>query len=322
LIVEKIRIGVSSCLLGEKVRYDGGHKLDRYITETLGQYFEYIPVCPEVEYGLPTPRESLRLVGDPVAPRLVTVRTGVDHTEGMKRWAEGRLDQLGREEISGFIFKSRSPSSGLRDVKIYPPSGIPTNNGVGLFAVAFVRRNPLTPVIDDGRLHDPGLRETFIDAVSVFRRWHEFMREVGDSERHGGPKKLVALHTDLKYMILAHSPKHYTMLGRLVATAGLHTADDLAAYGRLLMEGLRLHATRPKNTNVLLHIAGYFKKHLSADEKEELLGVIGGYHKGYVPLIVPVTLINHYVRKYDEPYLKRQVYLNPHPIELMLRNHV
>jgi uncharacterized protein YbgA (DUF1722 family)/uncharacterized protein YbbK (DUF523 family) len=314
--VDRIRIGVSACLLGEKVRYDGGHKLDRYITDTLGRYFDYVPVCPEVEYGLLTPREAMHLVGDPAAPRLVTVRTGVDHTEGMKGWAAKKVDDLEREGLCGFIFKSRSPSSGLQGVKVYLPSGTAVNTGTGVFARAFTERNPLVPAIDDGRLHDPNLRETFIEAVFVYRRWRRFL------EGGGGAGEIVALHTELKYLIMAHSPKHYTQLGRLVGSAGKHGPEDLAAYGRLLMEALRFQATKPKNANALLHIVGYFKKVLSPDEKSELLEVIENYRDGYVPLVVPVALINHYVRKYDESYLKRQMYLAPHPTEMMLRNHV
>jgi uncharacterized protein YbgA (DUF1722 family)/uncharacterized protein YbbK (DUF523 family) len=314
--MEKIKIGISTCLLSEKVRYDGGHKLDRYITETLGQYFDYVPVCPEVEYGLPIPREALRLVGDPALPRLLTVRTGIDHTDGMLEWAERKLGELEPEELCGFIFKSRSPSSGLRGVKVYTASGMPSHSGTGIFANAFTRRNPLIPVTDDGRLHDPSLRETFIDSVFVYRRWQEFLKKGGQI------RDLIDFHTDLKLLILAHSPKHYSMLGRLVAGTKAHKPEELReSYIILLMEALRLQATSRKHTNVLLHGMGYFKKQLTADEKAELLDVIGTYQKGYVPLIVPITLINHYVRKYREPYLKRQHYFNPYPVELMLRNH-
>jgi uncharacterized protein YbgA (DUF1722 family)/uncharacterized protein YbbK (DUF523 family) len=314
---EKIRIGVSSCLLGEKVRYDGGHKLDRYITETLGQFFEYVPVCPEVEYGLPIPRESLRLVGDPASPRLLTTRTGVDHTEGMQRWAETRLDDLAREDLSGFIFKSRSPSSGLKGVKVYTTQGMPSHSGTGVFAAAFIRRNPLLPVIDDGRLQDPALRENFIDAVFIYMRWQDFLA------RGGGVGDLVAFHTELKLLILAHSPKHYTMLGRLVAGAKARTPEEFrASYAGLLMEAARLQATSRKHTNVLLHCLGYFKKQLTAGEKAEIIEIIERYRRGYIPLIVPITMINQYVQKYGEAYLKRQRYLNLHPLELMLRDYM
>jgi len=315
--MEKIKIGISTCLLGEKVRYDGGHKLDRYITDTLGHYFEWVSVCPEVEYGLPVPRESMRLIGNPASPRIVTVRTGVDHTEGMIKWAEDKLKQLEKDELRGFIFKSKSPSSGIDGVKIYTSSGIPSNKRKGIFGGAFMRYFPLIPVIDDGRLHNPNLRENFIEQVLVYKRWKEFLK------RHTKIRDLIAFHTNLKFLILSHSPKHYNTLGRLVAEAKQYRPDVLySEYERILMEGMRLLATIKKNTNVLLHIAGYFKKWLTPEDKRELLEVIEQYHKGYIPLIVPITLVNHYVRKFDESYLKNQFYLNPHPVELMLRNHV
>ena len=315
--MQKIKIGISTCLLGEKVRYDGGHKLDRYITDTLGNYFEWLPVCPEVEYGLPVPRESMHLIGDPASPRLVTVRTGVDHTEGMKKWAEDKLRQLEKEDLCGFIFKSRSPSSGIGGIKVYTLSGMPSNKGTGIFGGAFMRYFPLIPVIDDGRLHNPNLRENFIEQVLVYKRWKEFLKNSTKI------RDLITFHTNLKLLILSHSPKHYDVLGKLVAQAKKYKPDVLySEYIRILMEGLRLLATTKKNTNVLLHIAGYFKKQLSSEDKRELLEVIDQYHRGYVPLIVPIVLINHYVRRFDEPYLKMQFYLNPHPMELMLRNHV
>jgi len=314
--MEKIKIGVSSCLLGEKVRYDAKHKLDRYITDMLGLYFEWEPVCPEVEYGLPIPREPMRLVGDPNSPRLKTIRTGVDHTEGMLKWAEKRLGELEKKELCGFIFKSRSPSSGMEGVKVYTVSGMPSQRGVGIFGRAFKQKFPVTPVIDDGRLHDLGLRENFIERVFVYSRWKEFI------EKGGLIRDLLAFHTEHKLLILSHSPKHFSALGQLIAKSKQYKPEDLKVeYIRLLMEGLRLIATVKKNMNVLQHIIGYFKNRISSDDKQELLEVIENYHKGYLPLIVPVVLVRHYVWKFDEPYLKRQYYLNPHPMELMLRNH-
>ena len=314
---ENISVGISSCLLGEKVRYDGGHKLDHYLKDTLGLHVSWVPVCPEVETGFPVPREAMRLVSGSQGPRLVTIRTGIDLTERMQKWAEKRLRELEKDDLCGFIFKSRSPSSGMRGVKLYDSSGVPSHAGVGVFARAFMDRFPFIPVEDDGRLHDPALRENFIERIFVFKRWKE-MKNKG-----GSLKDLIAFHTDHKLLILGHCPKHYTMLGRLVADAKKQEKELLhAEYLTTLMDGLRLVATTKKNTNVLLHVAGYFKKQLSAEEKEELLEVIETYHKGLVPLIVPIVLINHYVRKYDEQYLKRQYYLHPHPTELMLRNHV
>ena len=313
----KIKLGISSCLIGEKVRYDGGHKLDHYLKETLGQYVDWLPVCPEVEYGLPVPREAMHLVVTEEGPRLVTSRTGMDHTEGMRRWAGQRLNELGNEGLCGFIFKSRSPSSGMRGVKVYNPSGIPVRRGVGIFAGAFMERFPLIPVEDDGRLQNPALRENFIERVFVFRRWKEFQG------RSGKIKDLVSFHTDHKLLILSHSIKHYRGLGNMVASAKRYRPEKLHfEYIGNLMEGLKLLSTTKKNTDVLNHMLGYFKKMISSDEKQELLEVIENYHGGLVPLIVPVTVIKHYVRKYGEKYLARQHYLNPHPAELMLRNHV
>ena len=315
--MNKITLGISSCLLGNPVRYDGGHKLDHFLTDTLGQYVEWVSVCPEVESGLPVPREAMHLVGDPGDPRLVTVRSGIDHTARMKRWAKKRSAELEREGLCGFVFKSRSPSSGMRGVKIYTEAGMPNTTGSGIFAHAFMKHFPLLPVEDEGRLHEPALRENFIERVFVYRRWQEYRKEDGSL---GG---LVAFHSDHKYLIMAHSQKHYSALGKMVAGAKKMRRNELHAnYIGLLLDGLQLLATPKKNTNVLQHMAGYFKDTLSADEKKELLEVITTYHDGLVPLIVPITLLRHYVRKYKEGYLSRQFYLNPHPLEIMLRNHV
>ena len=313
---EKTKMGISSCLLDEKVRYDGGHKLDRFITDTFGRYFEWVPVCPECEYGLPVPREPLRLVGRPESPRLITIKTGIDHTEKMLQWAEKKFGELAQENLCGFIFKSKSPSSGIGGVKVHTPSGIPSQRGVGIFGGAFMKRFPLTPVIDDGRLHNPQLRENFIESVFVFQRWQKL-------QKSGSINDLVEFHTSHKVLMLAHSPKHYSALGRLVAGAKRVKQETLfSAYLKGFMEGMRLLATPKKNANVLLHIAGYFKKLISSDEKQELLDVIENYRTGLIPLIVPITLVKHYVRKYTVTYLQKQYYLNPHPMELMLRNHV
>ncbi|UJS21567.1 MAG: DUF523 and DUF1722 domain-containing protein [Candidatus Brocadia sp.] len=312
----KIRLGISSCLLGEKVRYDGAHKLDRFITDTLGQYFEWIPVCPECEYGLPVPREPLRLVGRPESPRLITIKTGIDHTEKMLQWTEKKLTELEQRNLCGFIFKSKSPSSGIAGVKVYKPSGVPSQRGVGIFGGAFMKRFPLTPVIDDVRLHNPQLRKNFIEGVCVFQRWQELLksRDIND---------LVGFHTSHKLLMLAHSPRHYALLGQLVADAkGVKRKDLYASYIQGFMEGMRLLATPAKNANVLMRIAGYLKKFITADEKQELLEVIENYRQCLVPLIVPVTLVKHYARKYRIVYLEKQRYLNPHPVELMPQNHV
>ena len=313
----KIKLGISSCLLGEQVRYDGGHKLDRFLSDTLGKYVDYVPVCPEVECGLGVPRESMRLVGEPKAPRLVTSRSNQDHTDRMLDWAGKRVTELESEGLCGFIFKSKSPSSGMERVKVYDENGMPAKKGVGIFARRFMEHFPLIPVEEDGRLHDPRLRENFIERIFVFKRWRELLSK---------PKKrgnLVAFHTKHKLLVLSHSPKHYRLMGQLVARAKKLPPRVLhEEYQHLLMEALKLKTTTKKNANVLQHMMGYFKKDLTSDEKQELLEIIGLYHDGYVPLVVPITLINHYVRKYNQLYLRDQYYLNPHPVELQLRNHV
>jgi uncharacterized protein YbgA (DUF1722 family)/uncharacterized protein YbbK (DUF523 family) len=315
--LEKIKLGVSSCLLGEKVRYDGGHKLDHLLADTLGAYVDWVMVCPEVESGLLVPREAMRLVGDAEAPRLVTIRTGVDHTSRMRRWAKQKVTALAAEALCGFVFKSRSPSSGIRGVKIYSPEGIKISTGSGIFAKAFQDRFPLLPVEDEGRLHDPGLRENFIERVFVYKRWREFMA----SDRTIGG--LISFHTAHKLLVMAHSPKSYSALGVLVADPKQYKREELfERYCATLMKGLQFLATVRKNTNVLQHMAGYFKQQLSFVEKKELQDVIANYHQELAPLIVPITLLQHYVRKYNAEYLKQQVYLYPHPLELMLRNHV
>lgn len=312
-----IKLGVSTCLLGESVRYDGGHKHDHFLTDTLGQYVDYIPVCPEVECGLPVPREAMRLVGDPESPRLVTIRTGADLTDQMVKWADGRLAELAEEDLCGFIFKSRSPSSGMERVKVYNDRGMPVKNGRGIFAGMFMDRFPLIPTEEEGRLKDPLLRENFIARIFTLKRW----RETTSNRKNRGA--LVGFHARHKLLLLSHSEKHYREMGRLVAAAKQFSPRDLfAQYEEYLMAALKLKTTMRKNTNVLQHMLGYFKNDLSADEKQEMLNIIEQYKSGLIPLIVPITLFNHYVRKYGQDYLSEQVYLNPHPTDLKLRNHV
>lgn len=313
-----IRLGVSRCLLGENVRYDGGHKLDRYLTGILGRHVEFVPVCPEVECGLPVPREALRLVGDPAVPRLVTQKTGQDFTLQMQQWGRSRLDALEAENICGYVFKSKSPSSGMSRVKVYTGNGGVSRAGAGIWAAMVMQRFPHMPFEDEGRLNDLVLRENFIERVFVYKRLRELLTH------HWSHAGLVRFHTRHKLLLMAHSPKHYTLLGRLVAQAGDHPDMErlFREYVTLLMQALELKATTKKNVNVLQHLAGYFKKQLDKDERQELQELIHQYAKGYLPLIVPITLVNHYVRKYRQPYLREQYHLNPHPVELMLRNHV
>ena len=313
---DRIRIGISACLLGEGVRFDGGHKKDEFLTQVLGPHVEYVPVCPEVEMGLGTPREPLRLVRQHGALRMITTRTGIDQTEGMNRWAAARLDALGREHLDGYVLKKDSPSCGMERVKTYADGGMPARDGRGLFASALLGRLPLLPVEEEGRLSDPTLRENFIERVFAYRRLILLFRE------RWSAGTLVRFHTAHKMALLAHSTTAYNELGRLVARAG---AVDRAVlrreYEALFMRTLAIPATRARHTNVLHHMAGHLKTLVDDDARGELAACIDEYRRGLVPRVVPLTLIRHYVRRHDVAYLQGQTYLEPHPRELMLRNH-
>ena len=314
---EKIKLGISACLLGQSVRYNGGHQLDHFLKDTLGRYVDYVPVCPEVECGFGVPREAFRLVGKPDRPRLMTINTKQDFTERMEVWARKRVSEIEGEGLCGFIFKGGSPSSGMERVKVYDDKGMPAKIGVGIFARIFMEYFPLIPAEEDGRLHDPVLRENFIERIFALRR----MAKV--SQGGNSLSAIVDFHAHNKLLIMSHSPKHLQEMGRLVAnTKGSVLQRLINRYQELLMEALKLKATAKKNTDVLMHMLGYFKKDLDPSEKQEVLEIIDEYRRELIPLIVPIVLISHYVRKYNQPYLKEQTYLNPHPLELQLRNHV
>lgn len=297
-----IRLLVSACLLGKRVRYDGGHKKDAFLVGTLGKFVHYVPVCPESDCGLPTPREPMRLVGDPSSPRLVGLRTGADHTDRMLRWTRGKLDELERLDLCGYICKKGSPSSGMEE---------------GLFTRAFLRRFPLVPVEDEERLADPVRRETFIERVFTLRRFRDLVKSGGT------PGALAAFHADHELLLLSHGRPQYSSMGRLVARAKELPARELYdRYRDLLLEALSRPATVSRRTDALTHAMGHLKKLLAPDERKELLEAIDGYRDRRVPLAVPATLIRHHVRKHNVPYLRRQVFLHPDPAELMLLNHV
>jgi uncharacterized protein YbgA (DUF1722 family)/uncharacterized protein YbbK (DUF523 family) len=317
-MTERVKILVSACLLGEKVRYDGGHKRDLFLNETLGPFVEWVRVCPEADCGLPVPREAMRLVGDPVHPRLVTNRTGIDHTERMERWAAARLEELSRLDLCGYICKKDSPSSGMERVKVYGAGdGIPARTGAGVFTRMFMERFPRIPVEEEGRLTDPVLREMFVERVFCLRRFRDLLA------RPLSRGALVDFHTDHKLLLLSHDRGHYEEMGRLVAGSKILPIGTLyRKYEEIFMAALAHKATPKKCADVLMHMIGHFKNMLSSDEKQELLDIIDQYRRRLVPLVVPVTLVRHSVRKYGVAYLARQVFLNPHSVELMLRNHV
>ena len=316
--LETIRIGISACLLGREVRFDGGHKLDRFLRDTLGAYVDFVPVCPEVEIGLGVPRETLRLVGDDASrPRLLAPKSQSDHSEAMRAYAGAKVEALAAAELCGYILKKGSPSCGMERVKVYPPEGggPPRRDGRGVFAAALLERLPLLPVEEEGRLNDPSLRENFIERVFAYRRLRRFF---------GGPwtlGDLVHFHATEKLLLMSHSS--YRELGQLVA-GGKHIArDELAArYQSLFLQAIAQPTTVGKHVNVLQHIAGYFRDELDDASRGELHDLIGAYRQGLIPLIVPLTLLVHHIRVLDLDYLGGQSYLHPHPRELMLRNHV
>jgi len=313
---DPIPIGVSTCLLGEHVRFDGGHKRDPFLVETFGRYVKWVPVCPEVEAGLGVPRESMHLRHVDGQVRLVTTKTGIDHTDTMRRYAARRVAALAAHDLCGYVLKKNSPSCGMERVKIYGRSG-PVASGRGLFATALLEAFPHLPVEEEGRLSDPRLRENFIERVFAYRRLRSLFTG------HWTIGGLVAFHTIHKMQLMAHSPRQYAELGRLVAGANALTRPALReSYAERFMSALEITATPKRHVNVLQHILGYFSDQLDGAARRELLDLVEDYGRGLLPLVVPLTLVRHYVRQFAVTYLRAQTYLEPHPRELMLRNHV
>jgi uncharacterized protein YbgA (DUF1722 family)/uncharacterized protein YbbK (DUF523 family) len=312
------RIGISACLLGQRVRYDGGHKRDAFLVEVFGRYVEWIPVCPEVEMGLGVPRDTLRLElqGDDI--RLIMPDTGADYTERIRAFAARRLAVLARERLCGYIFKKDSPSCGMERVRLYPNRGAPQKAGQGLFAAALMRYLPHLPTEEEGRLNDPRLRENFVTRVFAYHRWQQ------TTEKEITRAVLMRFHAQHKFVLLAHSQVGTRRLGHLLGEPEASANDQTlaSAYLQGFTEIMRRVPTRRSHTNVLQHLAGYVSDHLDGDEREELTEMVDQYRCGVLPLIVPVTLIRHYVRKFRVAYLLDQVYLAPHPHQLMLLNHV
>jgi uncharacterized protein YbgA (DUF1722 family)/uncharacterized protein YbbK (DUF523 family) len=315
-IYPPVRIGVSTCLLGEKVRFDGGHKRDTFLVDVFGRYVEWVPVCPEVETGLGTPREPIRLVqqGDDI--RFLMFKSGVDHTERMRNYAAKRVEELGRENLCGYVLKKHSPSCGMERVRVYQPSGIANRTGTGLFAGALMKLFPHLPVEEEGRLQDARLRENFISRVFAYQRW-QLATENGVNR-----VSLTRFHERHKFLLMAHNQAGTRRLGRLLGTPQQSSDDGAlaAAYLEGFSNVMRRTPTLRNHTNVLQNLAGYFSKELTPDDRQELTGLIHRYRQQLLPLIVPITLIRHYVRKLDVAYLREQVYLDPHPQELMLLN--
>jgi len=315
---QPLRLGVSSCLVGESVRYDGGHARDRFVTDTLAQWFQFVPVCPEVEVGMGIPRPTIRLVESDRGPRLVAPSSGEDYTDAMDAFSEQRVEELQQVNLDGFVLKKGSPSCGMERIKLFRENGMPARkNGRGRFAEKLIERWPALPVEEEGRLNDRPLRDNFIERAFCRNRWRVFQAR-GPSRR-----RLVEFHTAHKLLIRTHNEAAYRRLGKIVGSFG--EADDAVLFARYEEEfqtALRTRATTKKHTNVLQHAMGYLKKCIGPIEKRELATAIEDYRQGLLPLVVPLTLLRYDIRRFQIDYLAGQLYFDPHPKELMLRNHV
>jgi len=312
-----LRLGVSTCLLGEEVRFDGGHARDRFVTDVLAQWFDHVAVCPEVEMGMSIPRPTIRLVDEGQGIRLVSPGSGEDFTDRMEAYSRERVGELKGRDLDGYVLKKGSPSCGLERIRVYR-KGMPLrHNESGLFVKALKEHWPGLPLEEEGRLNDPRLRENFIERVFARNRWRVLVSR-GLSRR-----SLVDFHTAHKLLIRAHNEAAYRRLGRLVGSAGtMPDAELFASYEVTFQEALTTKATAKKHTNVLQHAMGYLKDVLGPIEKRELMTAVEDYRQGLLPLVVPLTLLRFNIRKHDVEYLAGQLYFDPHPKELMLRNHV
>ncbi len=316
--MKKIPIAISSCLLGNKVRFDGGHKQSKYCLNTLNDWFEYQPICPEMGIGMPAPRPPIRLIeNEDKAIRVVQVDDhSYDVTDELKAFAKGKLPEL--NDVSGYIVIRNSPSCGMERVKVYHQNGNPAGRSDrGVYINEIMNERPELPVEEEGRLQDPKLRENFITRVFAYQ---DFKDQVKVSP---SVDALVKFHSRYKYLVMAHNYADYKKLGRLVANNdGLPLEELIGSYEQALMESLKKIADAKSHSNVLYHVLGYLKEDLAPAAKQELINVIEQYRKGMVTLIAPITLINHYINQYGNEYIAQQAYLNPHPVELGLRNYL
>lgn len=309
----RIRIGISSCLLGEQVRYDGGHKRDRFITDEPSPFVEFVPICPEVAIGLGVPRQPIRLVADAGGCRAVGIHdSGLDVTDDLIRFA--RETSCALHKLSGYIFKSNSPSCGTEHVKLYPEGGpMPTLDGVGVYAAAVMKLAPNLPVEEESRLNDLVLRENFVERIVVYQRWQDMLHDDVDAA------KLADFHTRHELTLLSRGQHAYQQLGELIANDDERPVAQLAElYVAALMQALRRPAGRRGHAGVLKHVQGYLKDKLDKSDKRKL-AAINQYRLGCLPWAVPLALLNRHLERSPDAYIAQRVYLNPHPSELMLR---
>ena len=314
--MSKIILGISSCLMGNAVRHDGGHKRNVYVLSTLAEYFDFRTVCPEVAIGLGVPRPTIRLTRAADGVRLTgSDDAGMDLTESMTGWAKRAVE--GMADLSGFILKNNSPSCGMERVRVYDGNGAPARDGVGLFAATLMKAMPWLPVEEEGRLNDPMLRENFIERVFVYYRWQRMIAEGLTVS------SLMAFHQRHKFILLAHDEQEYRKLGPLIASVNRDNIQELSSeYLLRMMNSLKARSSRKRHTNVLMHVMGFLKTKIDSDDKQEMIEVMDSYRLGKVPLIVPVTLMKHHLRRFPDDYISSQYYMNPYPEELMLRNSI
>jgi uncharacterized protein YbbK (DUF523 family)/uncharacterized protein YbgA (DUF1722 family) len=306
-----ITLGISACLLGKPVRWDGRDQRDPLFADELACFVRLIPVCPEAESGFGVPREPCRLIGDPIAPRFVTIHTRRDLTRPLRQWSRRRIRELSGASVSGLILKDRSPSCGVGQVPVYDERGRRIAVGAGLFARALMTHAPLLPVAAASRLHDPLSLAGFITRVLVMGRWQAIQGQ-GSSRA-----ALLRFHDQHELVLLAHSPHHCRYMGRLVARdKGMSRTTLYREYGRALLEALQYKATRTRHCRCLLNATSHLKKDLSPAARQKLLAEIAAYRQGRCSRSAPLAMINRYVRLFKQPSLEEQHYLHPHPLEL------
>jgi uncharacterized protein YbgA (DUF1722 family)/uncharacterized protein YbbK (DUF523 family) len=311
-----ITIGISSCLMGNEVRHDGGHKRNVYVTSTLSEYFNFRPYCPEMAIGLGVPRPTIRLTRSDSGVRLTgSDNAGLDVTDDMNAWSKSAIS--GMHDLSGFILKNNSPSCGMERVRVYDTNGAPSRDGIGLFADALMKAMPWLPVEEEGRLNDAMLRENFIQRVFVYYRWQQMTR------KSFSISALMEFHQRHKFILLAHDEEEYRKLGPMIASVTKANLQQIAeAYLLRMMTCLKSRASRKRHSNVLMHVMGFLKNKINGDDKQELIEILDNYRNGKVPLIVPITLMRHHLRRFPDEYISGQYYMSPYPEELMLRNMI
>lgn len=318
-----IKVAVSACLVGHEVRFNGGHKRSNFIDAILSQHFELLPLCPEVGIGMSIPRPPIHLIAIESETEGQTVEAALvnDHevrfTKDLKQYAVQQAEKL--TDASGYIFMQKSPSCGYKPVKLYHNNGMPLDKTQGVYAAEIDRLLPLMPKEDAARLNDPFIRENFLSRVSAYSDWQE------NVQNNLTKKTLTDFHVRYKYKLMSHHIPSYNALGRMVSNLKAKPLEEIAAdYIEEFMQALMHMANRNKHTNVLQHLQGYLKKDLNSNSKQELDSLFTQYRKGHLPLIVPLTMLNHHIEQHTDEthYLRTQKYLHPHPFELSLLNAI